>query len=101
MSINIKSLASVQQCVSNNKALAFFVPNSGSTIYEPVPGFEFVVGVSYGGCIVDRIEHTASGMLWGINDDGDDYLIIEEEENDWELEFATDYNIDWVRVEAD
>ena len=101
MSLNIQSLASLQNCVRNNTARAFFVPDSGSTIYEALPGYSFVVGMCYGGTVVDRIEHTVSGMLWGINDKANDHCIVEDEADEWYVNFAEQHGFDWVRVETE
>ena len=100
MSLSTQALASLQKCVSNNQARAFAVPGTGSTIYETLPGYTFVVGVCYGGFLVDRIEHTQSGLIWAVNDDADDYCITESEEDPWDLEFAEKEGIDWVRAET-
>lgn len=99
MSLSTQALTALNKCVSNNQARAFVVPGTGSTIYEPLDGYSFVIGVCYGGTVVDRIEHTASGLIWGINDDINDHCIIEDEADDWDLSFAEEHGIEWVRVE--
>lgn len=99
MSLNTLALTALNNCVANNQARAFLVPESGSTIYEPLDGLSFVVGVCYGGFVVDRIEHTQSGLIWAINDDADDYCITDDEVDDWDINFAEEQGIEWVRVE--
>jgi hypothetical protein len=100
MSLSTQALTSLQKCVSNNQVRAFTVPGTGSIIYETLPGYTFVVGVCYGGCVVDRIEHTASGLIWAINDDAADYCITESESDDWDISFAEEQGIEWLRAET-
>lgn len=100
MSLSAQALTSLQKCVSNNQARAFAVPGTGSTIYETLPGYTFVVGVCYGGFIYDRIEQTQSGLIWAISDDGRAQCITESEEDDWDLQFAEEHGIEWLRAET-
>ena len=56
-------IESLDSFVDENKARLLSIPGSSAVHYEPMPGYQFLVGCWYYGSCPDHIEITESGTI--------------------------------------
>jgi len=61
--IQVQQLHLINSFVEAKRARAFYIPESGSLVYEPLTGYTFEMGCWYYGIEATSIELTASGTL--------------------------------------